>query len=337
MQGKSESAVEAIDIHAHVFLPGVLGACGDAGPELGIRDGVEYFRAGDYTINGVKFSDSPMSDPAKRLALMDQMSISFQILSPYPMLFFYEQRADVAAEFARTHNDEMADLVRRHPQRFAGFATLPMLQPDAAVLELRRAVLDLGLVGSYIGSSFGERQLSDPVFEQLWEEHVRLGVPVVIHPGPSQPVDGKRPPWDLDLISGFSTDETTAVAHLVLGGVLDRHPKLVAIIPHGGGFAPYVRSRFEIAVEKRPWGRGLLRRSFDQVWNQLVFDCLVHDALSLEYLIKAHGAERILLGTNFAAWDQDDHMIERLRNLSITPSEVQSVLAGNAKKLFFKK
>lgn len=329
--------MEAIDIHAHVFLHDVLGACGDAGPELGRRDDTEWFRAGGYTISGVNFSNSPMSDPKQRLALMDRMGISFQILSPYPMLFFYDQPADIAAVFAGKHNDALASFVQERPTRFAGFATLPMQAPDAAVAELRRAVTELGLVGSYIGSSFGGRQLSDPVFAPLWEEHVRQGVPVVVHPGPSQgPSAAARPPWDLDLIIGFSTDETMAVAHLLLGGVLDRHPDLVAVIPHGGGFAPYVKSRFEMALQKRAWGRGLLTRSFDDIWSQLVFDCLVHDELTLEYLVRAHGAERVVLGTNFAAWDQDDHMIERLRSLPIGQEAIEAILYANAKKLFLK-
>lgn len=338
MRAEIASGMEAIDVHAHVFLHEVLGACGRAGPELGRSDGVEWFRAGNYTISGVNFSNSPMSDPAQRLALMERMGVSFQILSPYPMLFFYDQPADTAVAFARKHNDALARLVSEFPARFAGFATLPMQAPDAAVAELRRAVGELGLVGSYIGASFAERQLSDPELAPLWDEHVRQGVPVVVHPGPpSQALSAKAPsPWDLDLIIGFSTDETTAIAHLLLGGVLDRHPGLVAVIPHGGGFAPYVKSRFEMAIHKRAWGRGLLRRSFHEVWNQLVFDCLVHDEMTLEYLVRAHGAERVVLGTNFAAWDQDDHMIERLRSLPIGQMAIEAILSANAKKLFLK-
>ena len=324
--------MRAVDIHAHVLLPGVLGACGDAGPELTVIDGVQTFRAGTYSISGVKFLDSPMSSPDQRLALMDRMGIFFQVLSPYPMLFFYDQPDSVGIAYARRHNDEMAALVRRHPDRFGGFATLPMQSPAAAADELRRAVQDLGLYGSYVGSTFCGRPLSDPAFDVVWQEHARLGVPVVVHPAPAE--TGPKAPWDLDLVIGFSSDETSAIAHLILGGVLDRHPGLVAIIPHGGGFAPYVRSRIEMAVEKRPWGRGLLKRPFAALWDQLYFDSLIHDVPTLDYLIKVHGAERLLLGTNFAAWDQDDHMIERIGTLDIPAAAKTAILSGNAKRLF---
>lgn len=102
-----------IDTHAHVFLKEVLGACGSAGPELTIEYGVQTFRAGSYTIQHVQFHNSPMSDPEQRLTLMDRMAIDFQILSPYPMLYFYDQPEAVAIAFCRRHNDAMAGLVRR--------------------------------------------------------------------------------------------------------------------------------------------------------------------------------------------------------------------------------
>ena len=104
-----------IDTHAHVFLPRVLGACGPAGPELTIERGVQTFRAGSYTIQHVRFQNSPMSNPEMRLALINRMGIDVQVLSPYPMLYFYDQPQSTAATFCRIHNDEMARLVRRFP------------------------------------------------------------------------------------------------------------------------------------------------------------------------------------------------------------------------------
>ncbi|HEX5476691.1 MAG TPA: amidohydrolase family protein, partial [Burkholderiales bacterium] len=241
-----------IDTHAHVFLPGVLGACGSAGPELTVDNGVQCFRAGDYSIRHVRFRDSPMSDAEQRLALMDRMGIDLQLLSPYPILYFYDQPETAAIEFCRRHNDEMAALVRRHPKRLAGLATLPMQAPDAARDALRRAAEELGLRGAYLGRSFGTRTLSDEAYAPLWREFERLGLPAVIHPGPLD-AGGRsgKGRWDLDLILGFAVDETFSIAELVFGGVLDRHPSLRVVVPQGGGFAPFVRARFEAGLAKR--------------------------------------------------------------------------------------
>ena len=59
---------QVIDIHAHILVPGVMGSCGAAGPEMGFRDnGNEFFRAGDYVLENVKFNNSPFSVPQKRV------------------------------------------------------------------------------------------------------------------------------------------------------------------------------------------------------------------------------------------------------------------------------
>lgn len=324
-----------IDTHAHVFLEGVLGQCGNAGPELSVEDGVQVFRAGSYKIRHVRFRDSPMSDPEKRLALMDRMQIDMQLLSPYPILYFYDQPAEVAVGFCQRHNDEMAALVERFPTRFRGLATLPMQAPVAARDELRRAVEEKGLVGAYIGRSSRGRELSDEAYSVLWQEFERLAVPVVVHPGPLD--DGGRTSkskWDLDLVLGFAVDETFAIAQLVFGGVLDDHPTLVAVIPQGGGFAPFVRARFDAGLARRPWGANLLKRPFRDIWNQLVFDGLVGDRTTLDYLVRAHGYERVVLGTNFAAWDHDDDIVEQIRSLAIPAKERAAILGGNAKRIF---
>ena len=324
-----------IDTHAHVFLPRVLGACGPAGPELTIERGVQTFRAGSYTIQHVRFQDSPMSNPEMRLALMNRMGIDVQVLSPYPMLYFYDQPHSTAATFCRIHNDEMARLVRRFPARFAGLATLPMQAPDLAYKELRRAVEELGLKGAYIGRSFAGRELSDPSYASLWNEFERMGVPTVVHPGPldygGRSAKGK---WDLDLVLGFAVDETFAIAELVLGGVLDQHPRMSVIVPQGGGFATFVRARFEAAIARRPWGPRLLTRPFEEIWNQLVFDSLVHDEITLQYLVRAHGAQRVVLGTNFAAWDQDDEIVAQVDKLPLSGDDRAAILGENARRLF---
>src|SRR5881275_2015217 len=57
----------------------------------------------------------------------------------------------VAAEFARIANDEMAELVQRFGDRFAGFAAaLPLSDVDLALRELDRALTQLGALGAQL-------------------------------------------------------------------------------------------------------------------------------------------------------------------------------------------
>ncbi len=323
-----------VDVHAHVLFPEVMGLAGAAGPEMGSSDGVSFFRSGDYVLRGVRFVDSPFSDLGRRLELMDRLGIDLQVLSPNPLTYFYAAPVADAVRFARAQNDLTAAAIRAHPGRFAGFAQLPMQSPDAAVAELERAVRTLGLVGSYVGSDFNGIPLESPSLDPIWSAHEALGVPVVVHPAPP---DVERPAaaqsgtraFDLDIVIGFAHDETAAVARLLFGGVLDRHPALRVHIPHGGGTAPYLKGRLRTAVERRPWGRGLLSRPFDELWSQLSFDCLLGTDEALRFLVAAEGAERVMLGSNFAGWDQADDIVARTRRLLESPAR-ELVLAGSA-------
>ena len=81
-----------------------------------------------------------------RLRLMDESGITMQILSnsgPGPDLVSGPEGVAIA----KAMNDHLAEAIARHPDRFAGFAVLPMRSPDEAARELHRTVRDLGFLG----------------------------------------------------------------------------------------------------------------------------------------------------------------------------------------------
>ena len=294
-----------IDVHAHTVLAGVMGCAGHYGPELGIGpEGRPRFRVGGYVLDGVDYTGSPFMDVDVRLALNDRLGIDLQVLSPNPITYFHHIEPDIAAEFCRWHNAELAAVVAAHPDRLQGFAQLPMQDVHASVAELRRA-RDLGLVGAYIGTEFG-MDLDDEHLDALWATLVELDVPVFIHPAPSG-IDGplrdqRIRKYDLDLALGFLYEETMAVAHLIYGGVLDRHPELDICLSHGGGASAFMLGRLDHLGRTRPWARehpidfaGQLRR----LW----FDQHVHDDAALELLERQVGRDRLVVGTNLAGWD----------------------------------
>lgn len=297
-----------IDVHAHVVLEGVMGCAGHYGPELGVGpEGRARFRVGDYVLDGVDYRGTPFMDVDRRLALNDHLGIDLQILSPNPITYFHHVEADVAIGFCRWHNDEMATTVAGHPDRFAGFAQLPMQDVGAAVVELRRAVGDLGLLGAYIGTDFGIT-FDDERLDPLWATAVELDVPVFIHPAPAG-IDGPlRDPrirrFDLDLSLGFLYEETLAVACLLYGRVLDRHPGLDVCFSHGGGAAAFMAGRLDHNGRTRPWARALDEPiDFVGGLQRLWFDQHVHDDTSLALLEARVGRDRLVVGTNLAGWD----------------------------------
>ncbi len=298
--------VAMIDVHAHVVLPGVMGCAGHYGPELGANaEGRPWFRVGDYVLDGVHYEGSPFMDPGLRLAVNDHLGIDLQVLSPNPITYFHHVEAEVAANFCRWHNDEMAALVARYPGRLAGFAQLPMQDVPTAVDELRRAVEQHGLLGAYIGTDFGT-DLDDERLDPLWSVAVDLDVPVFIHPAPPG-IDGPlRDPrirkYDLDLSLGFLYEETLAVACLVYGGVLDRHPELDICLSHGGGATAFMFGRLEHQGRSRPWAREH-PVDFAAGVRRLWFDQHVHDDGALDLLEARVGRDRLVVGTNLAGWD----------------------------------
>jgi aminocarboxymuconate-semialdehyde decarboxylase len=305
----SEPSPRVVDVHAHAVLAMAEGAAGEAGPELGTSpDGTPFYRVGDYVLHGVKYAGSAFMDVDVRLAAMDAAGIDLQVLSPNPITYFDTLPAADATAFARRHNDALAELVGKHPGRLLATAQLPVQDVAASVAEARRAVRDLGMAGVYIDTDPAGRTLDDPALDPLYEAVVDLDVPLFVHPSPlgaDGPADDPRlRRFDLDLMLGFAYDETLAVAALVFGGVLERHPGLDVCLSHGGGAAAFLSGRFSRAVAKRAWvSRALRDNGFEHYYRRIWFDTHVHDEQSLQLLVDHAGADRLVFGTNFAGWD----------------------------------
>ena len=95
----------------------------------------------------------------------------------------------VSRELTRQANDAVAAAVCKYPDRFLGFATLPLLDPPAATRELERTVCDLGFVGALINGHVNGRYLDDKFFWPVFECAGALGVPIYLHPQvPPKPV-----------------------------------------------------------------------------------------------------------------------------------------------------
>ncbi len=297
-----------IDVHAHAVLEMVLGAAGEHGPELYEEGGEQRFRVGGYTLCGVRYRGSLYMDLDVRLAAMDEAGIDFQVLSPNPLTFFHHIGPADAIAFCRRHNDAMAQLVGRRPDRLGGLACLPMQDPAAAAAELQRSSEQLGLLGVYTGTDFG-RDLDDPALDDLYALSGDLGVPWFLHPAPSgidgPLLDSRLRRFDLDLILEFAYEETIAVATLIYGGVLQRHPALDVVISHGGGAAALLYPKLRYAASRRPWSPDWLREegAFEQLFRRLWFDVHVGDSQSLDLLAARADPDRLVFGTNFGGWD----------------------------------
>lgn len=319
-----------IDIHAHAVLPESFGAAGAFGPELyDDVDGTPVFRIGNYRLRGVRYRGSPFMDADLRIAAMDRAGIGWQLLSPNPLTYFHYIPPTEALAFCRRHNDALAALVARYPERLGAAAALPMQDIGAAIGELRRAVRELGMRAAYIGTDF-PHSLDDPAMDAFYEAVVELDVPLFLHPAPAgidgPPASAALSRFELDITTGFTMQETLAVATLLYGGVLHRHPALDICISHGGGAIALLWGRLREAAHKRRWAPDHLKAdgAFEHQLQRLWYDIHMHDDRSLDLLVERVGTDRLVYGTNFAGWDAPEFF---------EPPTCAAPLADNARRL----
>jgi predicted TIM-barrel fold metal-dependent hydrolase len=188
-----------------------------------------------------------------RLQEMDESGIDLQVLSDNGSVAASRTR-DEGVKLARESNDELAQAVAAHPDRFAGFATLPMTEPAAAAVELERAVRSLGLKGAMIHGTTNGRFLDDPAFLPVLEQAAALSVPLYLHPAfPPAPVReayyaGLDPAVSFVLSSsgwGWHSEVGIHALRLILAGVFDRLPTLQIIIGHMGEMIPFMLARID--------------------------------------------------------------------------------------------
>lgn len=313
-----------IDLHAHIFFDELLGRAGKHGPVFReVGPGRNEVVTGNYAWPVGEMTSLALS-AEDRLAALDRGGIDIQVLSLSPLWLFHSSSAAIAQPFLAYANDLLHDWVGVDRHRLRAFAALPAQDVPAAVAELERNV-DRGFVGGYIGSNARTR-LDDPVLDPLYDAHVRLNVPLFIHstlPGVDGPAgDPRLDPWLGGVTVGYPFEETLTVTALVLGRVLERHPGLDVLIPHGGGTFPFIAGRVldSLALPSAPVTRTEARESLDRLW----FDTHVHSRDSLDLLTAVVNTERLVFGSNHGGWD------------SGSPAEVagmEPLLDANARRL----
>ena len=190
-----------------------------------------------------------------RIAGLDAAGIDVQVLSHVqPAAQGLAGHQGIAA--AGRANDALAAAIARHPDRLAGFATLPTGDPAQAAAELNRAVRDLGLVGAMIHSTLGSNGafLDDARFEPLLAAFEQLDVPLYLHPAapPKEVADvlfgGLAPAVAARLAGnawGWHAEAGLHALRLVASGTFERHPGLKLIIGHCGEMLPFMLARVD--------------------------------------------------------------------------------------------
>ncbi|MFC1491233.1 amidohydrolase family protein [Nitrospinota bacterium] len=273
-------------------------------------------------------------DVGMRLKHMAAMGVDRQILSIVPPAMGYGLDAALNGEVAAAFNDRVADVVAENPDRFSCVATVPLQNPEAAVLELERAGKK-GHIGVQIGSNVAGKNLDDPALDIFWKKVVSLDLPIFIHPINQLGEADRLKSYQLGNLIGVPLEGGIAAASLIFGGVLDRYPDLRIVLSHMGGITPWVRGRWEHGYFERA-GTNVNGVQVPGVYlGRFYYDTIVHDAECFQFAARTLGTEMILYGTDYPFDMGNLGPARDIPGLSSLPeADREKILAENAKKVF---
>ena len=254
-----------------------------------------------------------------------------------------------SGDLARMVNDELAAMVAKHPDRFAGFvAAMPMNNPDAACAEALRAVRTLGACGVQMFTNVNGRPLSNPEFQPIFETMVELDRPVWIHPmrgaGFADYPTESESQNEIWFTFGWPYETSACVTRLIFAGLFDRLPRIKIITHHMGGMIPYFSEKIGLGFSQIFGGRpehnpaaekaGLLRQPLEY-YRMLFADTALngsaaatrcgHDFFTTSHCVFATDAPfdatggRGLIGRTIAA----------VRALDVSDAERTRIFSGN--------
>ncbi len=276
----------------------------------------------------------------KRIAAMDAAGIDMQVLSlNYPGAELSE--ADEAIAVARDANDALAAAVKKHPTRFAGFATLPTAAPDKAAAELERRVRQDGFKGALINGHNRGRYLDDEFYWPILECAEALEVPIYLHPAlppkavmdaayggfsPAETFVLAGPGWGWHIEVGFH------VVRMMMRGVFDRFPKLQLIVGHMGEALPFMLPR--LAATGAGLSPAQFKRSLADYLRQNVHYTFsgFNFTTTFQNLLAEVGVERIMFSADYPYGSMEEAR-KFLEQLPVSASDRERIAHGNAEAL----
>ncbi len=320
--------MRTITLEEHFAGPGFLD-----GPGRGLKE-----QALNFGGRAAKLLEQLCELGDKRIAEMDSAQIDMQVLSLTSPGAEQLDAAEAPA-FARETNDFLADAVRRHPTRLAGFTTLPTADPHAAAAELERTHRNYGFKGALLNGHIQGRYLDDKYFWPIFERAEALNVPIYLHPTkPPKPVIeasyGGFAPIVTDLLSGpgwgWHIETATHAIRIILGGTFDRYPRLQLIVGHMGETLPFMLQRLDVM----PMAMTKLNRPISSYLREnlhYTFSGFNFIPTFLDLLLQV-GVDRILFSADYPYASMVDARAF-LDQLPVSTADRERIAHGNAERL----
>lgn len=283
-----------------------------------------------------------------RFTEMDEYGDYSQVISlPNPPIEDIAE-PNVGVMLSRIANDEMAELCRRHPDRFRAFvAAVCLTDVDGSINEVKRAVTDLGARGALVYTSIAGEPLDQKKFEPFFAAVAQLGVPIWLHPARTASLTDypgeKKSRYEMWWCFGWPYDTSVAMVRMVFSGLFDRYPNLRVVTHHLGGMIPYYDGRVGPGLDVL--GQRTSDEDYSQVLSSLkrphtdylrefyadtaLFGGGVH---AIRCGLDFFGSNRVVFATD-APLGPIPVTIEKVGQLDLSPQDRDKIMYGNAEKL----
>ena len=273
-----------------------------------------------------------MTDVSQRLEDMDRAGIDVEVVSlSTPNVFFTDARHQ--PQVARVMNDSYAELIAKHPQRFKGFASIPMDAPEPALNELHRAIDELKLNGVILLSNIGGKPLTSPEYRPFFAEANRMKLCIFLHPMIPANSDAFRE-YVLGPIIGFPFDTSLAVARMCYDGMFADFPDIRWIIGHLGGAVPYLMERMDNGYRDFPECRAHIDQLPSFYLKRLYYDTVSFSPHTLMMVRNMVGADHMVMGSDYPhLLGSIDRAVSSIEGLDIRDEEKEGIFSTTALKI----
>jgi len=296
-------------------------------------DRLDFYGGNHVTglIRKMKLGSADFSGFEDHFRNMDASKVDLQVLSVSGQLPYFAKESD-AVDAARLGNDIYARIIREYPKRFAAFACTPLPHVQASIEETRRALDTLGMVGVTAGTVVLGKSIADPAFDEFFAELNRRKAVLFIHPTGgslgSQLIESTNLVWPV----GAPLEDTVCLLQFMQANFPQRFPDIKIILPHLGGFAPFLSARLDQLQDHflpdSAMAPSLQAKYF---W----YDTVNGNPAALRCAKETLGADHLLLGTDYPFWRDDAFKlcVDYVSEAGLPASDVDRILGGNGKQL----
>lgn len=281
-----------IDVHAH-WLPRELFPLPPGSPLGGMHD-----RDGELYLG-----ELPLSFPTAAISDIDTIrsdtrsaGLGTRVISAPPFAFPVHTPEE-ADDYVATYNERLAEAVSASEGTLLGLGLVRLDDAAAARRAMTALAATQGIAGVAVPPLVNGRSYGDGAMRAVLGVAAELGLAVLVHP-----MQLPRPEWErhyLVNLLGNPVETTTAVASVILDGVMEELPDLRICFVHGGGCAPSLLGRWGHGWRSRADVRSGSSRPPAAAFAELYFDTVTHDPEVLR-LLRAHASpDRILCGSDY--------------------------------------